>query len=100
MNDFEKKTEKELIEDLGENPMRPYKLEFPYQVKFHLAEDDNRTEVIINTISEEMTFARTRKDALLQKEKNDAVSKDGYTKLSWSHLVGQVGSAVKVYSGV
>ena len=79
-------SENEVIEELGENPMRPYKLQFPYQVKFCLAEDDHRTEVIINTISEEMTFARTKKDALLQKERNDAVSKDGYKK----HIVDWV----------
>jgi len=77
MNELEKKIE---------NPMRPYKLQFPYQVKFHLEEDDNRTEITIDTISEEMTFARTSADALLQKEKNDVVSKDGYTK----HIVNWV----------
>ena len=78
-------SENEVIEELGENPMRAYKLQFPYQVKFCLAGDDHRTEVIINTISEEMTFARTKKDALLQKERNDAVSKDGYTRhiINW-----------------
>ena len=79
-------SENEVIEELGENPMRAYKLQFPYQVKFRLAGDDHRTEVIINTISEEMTFARTKKDALLQKERNDAVSKDGYTR----HIVNWV----------
>ena len=78
--------ENEVIEELGSNPMRAYKLQFPYQVKFCLAGDDHRTEVIINTISEEMTFARTKKDALLQKERNDAVSKDGYTR----HIVNWV----------
>ena len=78
--------ENDVMECMGENPMRAYKLQFPYQIKFCLADDDNRTEVIINTISEEMTFARTRKDALLQKERNDAVSKDGYTK----HIVNWV----------
>ena len=79
--------ENEVIEGMGDNPMRAYKLQFPYQVKFRLAEDGNRTEVLINTISEEMTFARTKKDALLQKERSDAVSKDGYTK----HIVNWVG---------
>ena len=64
----------------------PIKLQFPYTVKFHLADDDNRTEVIINSISEEMTFARTSKDALFQKERNDAVSKEGYT----NHIVNWV----------
>ena len=71
---------------MGENPMRPYKLQFPYQLRFQLVEDENRTEVTLNTISEEMTFARTRKDALLQKERSDAVSKEGYTK----HIVNLV----------
>ena len=78
--------ENEVIEGMGENPMRAYKLQFPYQVRFQLADDGNRTEIIINSISEEMTFARTRKDALLQKERNDAVSKEGYTK----HIVNWV----------
>ena len=89
MNELEEtmdKLENEVIEELGENPMRAYKLQFPYQVKFCLAGDDHRTEVIINTISEEMTFARTKKDALLQKERNDAISKDGYTR----HIVNWV----------
>ena len=89
MDELEEKMEElenEVIEDMGENPMRAYKLQFPYQVKFNLADDGNRTEVIINSISEEMTFARTRKDALLQKERNDAVSKEGYT----NHIVNWV----------
>ena len=74
-----------VIEGMGDNPMRAYKLQFSYQVKFRLADDDNRTEVIIHSISEEMTFDRTRKDALHQKERNDAVSKDEYTKhiINW-----------------
>ena len=83
--------ENEVLEGIGENPMRPYKLQFPYQVRFRLTEDVSRTEITINTTSEEMTFARTRKDALLQKERSDAVSKDGYTK----HIVNWV--AEKMY---
>ena len=78
--------ENEVNDDGADNPMRPYKIQFPYQVKFNLADDDNHTEVIINTISEEMTFARTSKDALLQKERNDVMSKEGYTK----HIVNWV----------
>ena len=83
--------ENEVIEGMGDNPMRAYKLQFPYTVRFRLSEDVSRTEITICTISEEMTFARTRKDALLQKEKSDAVSKDGYTK----HIVNWV--AEKMY---
>ena len=83
--------ENEVIEGMGDNPIRAYKLQFPYTVRFRLSEDVSRTEITICTISEEMTFARTRKDALLQKEKSDAVSKDGYTK----HIVNWV--AEKMY---
>ena len=83
--------ENEVIEGMGDNPMRAYKLQFPYQVRFRLSEDVSRTEITICTISEEMTFARTRKDALLQKERSDVVSKDGYTK----HIVNWV--AEKMY---
>ena len=80
------KLENEVIEGMGDNPMRAYKLQFPYMVRFCLSEDGSRTEISINTISEEVTFARTRKDALLQKERSDAVSKEGYTK----HIVNWV----------
>ena len=83
--------ENEVIESMGDNPMRAYKLQFPYTVRFRLTENTSRSEITITTISEEMTFARTRKDALLQKEKSDAVSKDGYTK----HIVNWV--AEKMY---
>mgnify|MGYP006966910023 FL=1 len=89
MNELEEtmdKLENEVIENMGENPMRAYKLQFPYTVRFRLTEDDKRTELTISTISEEMTFARSRKDALLQKERNDAISKDGYTR----HIVNWV----------
>ena len=89
MDELEEKMEElenEVIEDMGDNPMRAYKLQFPYQVKINLANDGNRTEVIINTISEEMTFARTKDDALFLKEKNDAYSKEGYAK----HIVNWV----------
>ena len=68
------------LKELGDNPMRPYLIEFPYQVKLLIAGDGFRTEVLITTSSEEMTFARTKKDALFQKERSDAISKDGYIK--------------------
>ena len=89
MDELEEKLEKlenEVIEGMDENPMKPYKIQFPYQVQFHLAEDGNKTIITIDTTSEEMVFARTEKDALLQKEKNDAVATEGYTK----HIVNWV----------
>ena len=76
------------VSKLDENPMLPYKLQFPYSVKFRLATDECRTEIIINTISEEMTFARSKKDVLFQKERSDAISKEGYIK----HIVNWVGN--------
>ena len=82
MDDLENKVN----DDGADNPMRPYKIQFPYQVKFNLADDDDHTEVTISTISEEMTFARTKDDALFLKEKNDAYSKEGYAK----HIVNWV----------
>ena len=78
--------ESEVMEGIGANPFKPYKLQFPYCVKFRLATDECRTEIIINTISEEMTFARSKKDVLFQKERCDAVSKEGYIK----HIVNWV----------
>ena len=72
--------ENETFKELGDNPMRPYLIEFPYQVKLLIAGDGCRTEVFITTSSEEMNFGRTKKDALFQKERSDAISKDGYIK--------------------
>jgi hypothetical protein len=95
LEDTLNKLENEVMEELdGEpvpfkenpfnlNPMTAYKIEFPYSVRFTLSDDDHRTEVVINSISQEMTFARPPEDALFQKEKNDAVSKNGYT----NHIV-------------
>ena len=70
----------ETFKELGDNPMRPYLIEFPYQVKLLIAGDGCITEVLITTSSEEMNFGRTKKDALFQKERSDAISKDGYIK--------------------
>ena len=80
------KLENEVMEELDGNPMRAYKIQFPYSVKFTLSDDDHRTEVIIDSISQEMTFARSEQDALFQKEQNDAVSKGGYT----NHIINWV----------
>ena len=81
----------ETFKELGLNPMRPYLIEFPYSVKLLIAGDGCRTEVLITTSSEEMIFARNEKDALFQKERSDAISKDGYIK----HLIEWV--ADKMY---
>ena len=80
------KLENEVMEGIGGNPFIPYKLQFPYCVKFSLTADDRRTEITIHTISEEMVFARSRKDVLWEKERSDAISKEGYIK----HIVNWV----------
>ena len=80
------KLENEVMEGIGENPFRPYKIQFPYCVKFSLTADDRRTEITIHSISEEMAFARSKKDVLWEKERSDAISKEGYIK----HIVNWV----------
>ena len=80
------KLENEVMEGIGENPFRPYKIQFPYSVQFSLIADDRRTEITIHSISEEMAFARSKKDVLWEKERGDAISKEGYIK----HIVDWV----------
>jgi hypothetical protein len=72
--------ENEVIEGMRENPYQPYKLQFPYSVKFRLTTDDKYTEITIQMISKEMVLARSKKDVLWQKERSDAVFKEGYIK--------------------
>jgi len=72
--------ENEVIEEIRPNPCKAYTLHFPYRVELNLTADGCRTEIIINTTSEEMIFANTERDALWQKERSDAVSKEGYIK--------------------
>ena len=43
--------ENETFKELGDNPMRPYLIEFPYQVKLLIAGDGCKTEVLITTSS-------------------------------------------------
>ena len=68
------KLENEVMEGIGENPFRPYKIQFPYSVQFSLIADDRRTEITIHTISEEMVFARSRKDVLWEKEQEPGMA--------------------------
>ena len=80
------KLENEVMEGIGANPFRPYKIQFPYSVKFSLTADYRHTEITVHTISEEMCFARSKKDVLWEKERSDAISKEGYIK----HIVNWV----------
>ena len=40
--------ENEILEEIGENPFKTYKVQFPYQVRFVLDDDEN-TEIVIST---------------------------------------------------
>jgi len=65
--------ENEVLEELGANPFRTFKCQFPYSVRFHLEEDPN-TEITITTRSEEFYYAKTEKEVLQMKELGDSHS--------------------------
>ena len=65
--------ENEILEEIGENPFKTYKVQFPYQVRFTIDGIEN-TEIIINTESEKFYYSRTKKDVLLIKELSDSHS--------------------------
>ena len=77
--------ENEILEEIGENPFKTYKVQFPHQVRFVLDDDEN-TEIIINTKSEEFYYSRTKKDVLLMKELSDSHSEISLTKYIINYL--------------
>ena len=77
--------ENEILEEIGENPFKTYKVQFPYQVRFVLNDDEN-TEIVINTKSEEFYHSRTKKDVLLMKELSDSHSEISLTKYIINYL--------------
>ncbi len=79
----------------GDNPFHPYKIQFPYCVKFSLAGDNRNTHITIHTTSEEIAFARSKEDVLLEKELTDEFSKEGYIK----HITNFVGKELS-YSNI
>jgi len=78
------KLEQEVLDEI-ENPYRPYRVEFPYEVRFTIADDGHNTEITIRTRSEEVRFGRNENDILLQKEVDNRYGKDTYSKhiLDW-----------------
>ena len=62
------------------NPFSAYRIEFPYKVEMTLLEDDGNTKVTIETTSEEVTFSKSKEDALLSTEFSHQHSKLGYAK--------------------
>ena len=77
--------ENEILEEIGENPFKTYKVQFPYQVRFVLDDDEN-TEIIISTKSEEFYYSRTKKDVLLMKKLGDSHSHISFPKYIINYL--------------
>ena len=78
------KLEQEILDEL-ENPYRPYRVEFPYEVRFTIPDDNHNTEITIRTRSEEVRFGRNEKDILFQVEIDHRYGRDTYSKhiLDW-----------------
>ena len=80
------KLEQEVIDDLNlefspdENPNKMFSVVFPYQVRFTIPDDEHKTEIVINTQSEEFFTARNKQDVLFQKELSDRYSKTALIK--------------------
>ena len=76
--------EQDVMEEL-ENPYRPYRVEFPYEVSFTTPQDENITEIIVRTRSEEVRFGRNERDVMLQKGVDNRYGRLTYAKhiLNW-----------------
>ena len=68
-----------------ENPYRPYRVEFPYEVSFTTPQDENITEIIVKTRSEEVRFGQNERDVVLQKGIDNRYGRLTYAKhiLNW-----------------
>ena len=62
------------------NPFKPYSLINHHSYKFTLPDDDNNTEIIIHTKTEECRYGRNEQDVLLMKELDDRYGRQTYTK--------------------
>jgi len=78
--------EQEVLDEL-ENPYRPYRVIFPYEIRFTIPDDDHNTEITIRTRSEEVRFGRNEKDILLQKGIDNRYGRITYSK----HILDWVG---------
>ena len=76
--------EQEVLDEL-ENPYRPYRVIFPYEIRVTIPDDGHNTEITIRTRSEEVRYGRHEKDILLQKELDNRYGRDTYSKhiLDW-----------------
>ena len=78
--------EQEVLDEL-ENPYKPYRVIFPYEVRLTIPDDGHSTEITIRTKSEEVRYGRNQKDILLQKELDNRYGRDTYSK----HILNWVG---------
>jgi len=76
--------EQEVMDEL-DNPYRPYRVEFPYEVSFTTPQDQNITEIVVRTRSEEVRFGRNERDVMLQKGMDNRYGRLTYSKhiLNW-----------------
>ena len=73
------------VMDILDNPYRPYRVEFPYEVSFKTPQDQNITEIIVKTRSEEVRFGQNERDVMLQKGMDNRYGRLTYAKhiLDW-----------------
>ena len=83
--DLEKKLKQDVV-DILDNPYRPYRVEFPYEVSFTTPQDENITEIIVRTRSEEVRFGQNERDVNLQKGMDNRYGRLTYAK----HILGWI----------
>ena len=82
--------EQEVLDEL-DNPYKPFRVIFPYEVRFTIPADGHYTEVTIRTRSEELRIGRNEKDILLAKQIDDRYGKDNYSK----HIVDYLAEHIR-----
>lgn len=68
------------IINIMENPYKPYLVTNHHSYKFTIADDDNNTEIIINTKSQECRLGKNKEDILSMKEIDDVLGERTYIK--------------------
>ena len=68
-----------------DNPYSAYSVKFPYTCTFSFPEDDHRTRVTIETVTECVRFGRSDHDVSLQIDMDQELSRRTYAKhvLQW-----------------
>ena len=73
------------VMDILDNPYRPYRVQFPYEVSFKTPQDQNITEIVVRTRSEEVRFGQNERGVMLQKGMDNRYGRLTYAKhiLNW-----------------